>query len=357
MRQRPSLIHRFARPGVIAAAALAVIAFFSLAGLAATPEDYQKRLAAAHDGLKQLQKLNWGAGPSAETEQRLLALIKSAVPRSEKLDWPGGAVETDNSWLYAGLEGYAEEVNLSKKAAVLVQLDDRLSAVSKKVAEIQAASAGDRTKDEDKRKLAEILRREEYQKPAEAGESLFQRWTREILEWLRKMFPKVDIKPPESSGVGSLSYFLQILLYVLLAVGIGYLVFRLLPLFADRFGKRTKRPKIDRVILGERIGDDQSSHDLFAEAERLARDGELRLAIRKGYIALLCELNDRKIIGLARHKTNRDYLRDLRPRRELFEQVRGLTASFERHWYGSEASAEQDWAEFRQLYNAAVRGV
>ena len=45
------------------------------------------------------------------------------------------------------------------------------------------------------------------------------------------------------------------------------------------------------------------------EAETLARQGEIRAAIRKAYIALLVELGDRKIISLAQHKTNRDYLR------------------------------------------------
>ena len=179
-----------------------------------------------------------------------------------------------------------------------------------KVAELQTATATTQTKDAEKQKLAEILRREEYQTQQPEGESLFQKWKRQILEWLARMFPRLSI-PQEPSGSGSLGLILQVLLYLALAVGLGYLIFRILPFFSGRFGSRKRSSKSERVILGERIGDDQSAHDLFAEAEMLARNGELRLAIRKGYVALLCELSDRKVIGLARHKTNRDYLRDL----------------------------------------------
>ncbi len=146
------------------------------------------------------------------------------------------------------------------------------------------------------------------------------------------------------------------LLYVGLAAGIVFLIYKFLPHISGRFKKRSGRKKNDRVILGERIAEDRSSSDLFAEAERLARDGELRLAIRKGYIALLCELSDRKVIGLARHKTNRDYLRDLRSKKDLFENVAGLTGSFERHWYGSQASEMQDWEEFKTLYRRTLQG-
>ena len=69
---------------------------------------------------------------------------------------------------------------------------------------------------------------------------------------------------------------------------------------------------------------------------------------------MLCELSDRKVIGLARHKTNRDYLRDLRTRRDLQTNMSGITNSFERHWYGYQASDPNDWEEFRREYKETV---
>jgi len=82
--------------------------------------------------------------------------------------------------------------------------------------------------------------------------------------------------------------------------------------------------------------------------------GDLRGAIRKGYIALLCDLADRKVIGLARNKTNRDYLRDVRQRSSLFDRMRRATGSFERYWYGLQPPSKSDWDEFTEQYRAAV---
>jgi hypothetical protein len=81
----------------------------------------------------------------------------------------------------------------------------------------------------------------------------------------------------------------------------------------------------------------------------------LRGAIRKGYIALLCELADRKVIGLSRHKTNRDYLRDVLGKNELYQNMNGLTSNFERHWYGFESAEEKDWEEFRNGYKRIIK--
>ncbi len=290
-------------------------------------------------------------------DRQKAAEIRKLIPRTESIEWQGGSVETDNDWLHVELDKYADDFDSAKRAAIRKSISERLEALANVVAETKAATAGDHSKDEDKRKLAEILQRGEYQKPVEADESLFQRLKRKFLEWLVSMFPKMDRQPQETSpGLTSLAFVLQLLLYLGLAAGIIFLIYKFLPHISGRFKKRTGRKKSDRVILGERIADDLSSSDLFAEAERLARDGELRLAIRKGYIALLCELSERKAIGLARHKTNRDYLRDLRSKKDLFENVLGLTGSFERHWYGSQASEMQDWEEFKTLYRRTLQG-
>jgi hypothetical protein len=108
-------------------------------------------------------------------------------------------------------------------------------------------------------------------------------------------------------------------------------------------------------VLGERLAPDESAADLINEAERLARAGDLRGAIRKAYIAVLCELGDRKLIRLAQHKTNRDYLLSVRDRAELFGTMRPLTQAFERHWYGFAPATDADWNEYRALCNQAIQ--
>ena len=121
----------------------------------------------------------------------------------------------------------------------------------------------------------------------------------------------------------------------------------------SRRKKKTKREA--RIVLGERLEADQTAADLLAQAEILAREGNLRAAIRKAYIALLCELGDRKIISLAQHKTNRDYLNSVRDKASLYASMRKLTSRFELHWYGFVPANENDWNEFRADYKATLR--
>jgi len=256
------------------------------------------------------------------------------------------------------LNEYAKETeNSPNRETILTAVYERLDALEQKVEETENAEAGSRTKDEDKQKLSEILRREEYQKPEEKQESLFQKLYRKIMKLLAGLFSKPNLPESSASGFQSLSLVLQMLLYALILGVIGFLAYRFAPLFLNRFRQREKREKKERVILGERLSADETAQNLFKEAERLAQTGNLRGAIRKGYIALLCELSDRKVIGLAHHKTNRDYLRDVRKKRELYENMNNLTSNFERHWYGFETTDLEDWENFRNGYKKAFETI
>jgi hypothetical protein len=112
-----------------------------------------------------------------------------------------------------------------------------------------------------------------------------------------------------------------------------------------------------RVVLGERLEADQTASDLLDEAERLARAGELRGAIRKAYVALLCELGDRGVVRLAQHKTNRDYLDAVRraARPALYTELLPLTNAFELHWYGLRPASDADWQSFRSGCRTAIK--
>jgi Domain of unknown function (DUF4129) len=148
-------------------------------------------------------------------------------------------------------------------------------------------------------------------------------------------------------GTGrALSGIAQIVVIALSVALVAFLVWRFLPRFLSSRGKKKTRREA-RIVLGEKLEADQTAADLLEQAEALARAGDLRGAIRKAYIALLCELGDRKIISLAQHKTNRDYLASVRHRVTLYQTMRNLTTRFERHWYGFVPPAASDWAEFR----------
>jgi hypothetical protein len=206
-------------------------------------------------------------------------------------------------------------------------------------------------KNKNKERLAEILRRSEYQKKQAESSALARLWQR-IVKWLSNLFPKSAPMSPESAT--TVSSGAQYFVVALALAVIAYVIWKLAPRFLARRKTKKKGKKKARIVLGERLEPDQTAGDLLAEAEALARAGDLRAAIRKGYIALLCELGDRKIIRLAQYKTNRDYLSAVRQIAPLHDEMRKLTNSFESHWYGFEPATETEWHSFRNGYQKAL---
>src|SRR2546421_10070512 len=161
-------------------------------------------------------------------------------------------------------------------------------------------------------------------------------------------------KPIQPGGSRFVSGVAQIVVVALCLGAIALIIWRFGPrLMSGRRKKKTKREA--RIVLGERLEPDQTAADLPAQAEALAKEGNLRAAIRKAYIALLCELGDRKMLSLAQHKTNRDYLNALRDKASLYAAMRKLTNSFELHWYGFVPMGETEWTEFRTGYRTIVK--
>ncbi len=334
------------------------IVFSPVSAFAKTLEQYRENVRYARDltiSMLYPDEEDETSKKSQISESEILTKIRKSLPASEKIEWEGASIETNNQWLRQNLDEFEREPQTSpKRRIILTSISERLAALNQKIEELENPPAQNRAKDEDKQKLAEILRREEYQKPEKQEESLFQKIYRKIMEWLASFFPRPDLSNTSLSGFWSLSFILQMLLYALVLGVIAFLIYKFAPLLAGQFRQKVKKEKTERVILGERISSEETAENLFADAEKLAREGNLRGAIRKGYIALLCELADRKIIGLSRHKTNRDYLRDVRGKSELYQNMNGLTLNFERHWYGFESAEEKDWEEFRREYQKAV---
>jgi len=346
---------------VLKVVAIAALLLAPATAVGSTLADYQGRIDAAHkDAESMISALQTGV-PGAYQDQYLrqkASHIRKILPVNESIDLTSSTVETQNGWLQTELDKVDQESKQSEKIALLSGISERLSSIDDQVKLLQNASAGSRSKDEDKLKLNEILSREEYKKPEDKGESFFQRWVSWFLNWLRSLFPGSPVLPNvERPGYQPLSVVIQVVVYALVIGLIGFLIYKFAPVIAERFSKREKKERKSRVILGEHIDASRSATDLFTEAENFARQGDLRAAIRKGYIALLCDLADRKVIGLARHKTNRDYLRDVRKRAPLFARMKNATGSFERHWYGFRTPEPKDWEEFREQYRSAVNEI
>lgn len=329
-----------------------IVAASAISAGAATLEQYKTQLEElrteveiAIDDISLVDEDEGVAGDLTES----IARIRATIPQNQRVDMPGGPVQLDFGWLSKSLDELANAKDFYEKNAALESIRDRLAAIDSRIAELETAIEADKSKDQYKQKLAEIMQRPEFQKPAEPEESLFAKWWRAIREWLESLLPEQSVQAP-SGGMPNLAAVFQILLFVGIAALIAFLIWRFYPAIAQRFGLLRDERRGKRVILGEQIAEDVSAADLLSEAERLARDGELRLAVRKGYIALLCDLADRRVIALAHHKTNRDYLRDVKKRSGLLEAMTGATTRFEHSWYGAGEVDNSDWEAFRAAY-------
>lgn len=288
----------------------------------------------------------------ADRELRALNTVREYVPEAETIEWDGGRVRVDDSWLDEELNSF-RKADAPLRAEILARILERLRAVDERLSELDVPrpSASSWTKEQEKAALADISRRDEF-KPSVPQESIIVRIWKRFVEWVKSLFPS-------SSGFGSggtswLSFIAIILVFGLAAGVLGYAIWKFAPFFQRRRAKLKLEKRTARIVLGERLSPDQTAADLLVEAEALARKGELRAAIRKGYIALLCELGDRKILTLAEHKTNRDYLRSVREKRPLLDEMQRLTNSFEIHWYGFRQTTAEDWTSFRSGYHKIV---
>lgn len=281
-----------------------------------------------------------------------LTLVRQQMPQHETVQLPGQSISVDNSWLSQALSDFEKSNDWNRRHDMLARIGERLRAIQERLHEMRNASTATTDKEGDKGRLAEILRRAEYiQKAPEASTS--DKLLERFLRWFLGLFPR--IKPMQPGGSRWLGTVAQIFIVGICIAAIALLIWRYGPRFMK--GRRQKKAKREaRIVLGERLEPDQTAADLLAQADALARSGDLRAAIRKAYIALLCELGDRKLISLAQHKTNRDYLYSVRDKMSLYSSMRKLTNSFELHWYGLVPAAESDWNDFRNDYQRIIKG-
>jgi hypothetical protein len=334
---------------VALAASAAILLLSAVVVRASTLDDYHARLTRVVAVFEEYQRNQGGHG---ENGIRLnVDYARQQLPAEESVTFQGQTIRVDNSWLENDLKDFEKSNKAAERMVIVSRIKERLQAIQQHVHELRAAATQPGDKDAEKGRLAEILRRPEYIPAPPQGNAMEQLIER-ILRWLAKFLPHSKPVPPGSSRwVADIA---QVLIIGLCIGAIVLLIWRYGPrLVSGRSKKKKKREA--RIVLGETLEPDQTAADLFAQADRLAREGNLRAAIRKAYIALLCELADRKMISLAQYKTNRDYLNAVRDKGSLYTSMRKLTNIFEVHWYGVVPAGAADWDEFRNGYRKIFR--
>lgn len=180
-----------------------------------------------------------------------------------------------------------------------------------------------------------------------------KRWFGKLSDWLDSFARTRDRQPDEAAGAAWL-HSLRWLLYLLTAAIAGVLAFLIWKRWKQ--GRAHAVAEVAPVSAAPDLAADEVTADQLPEDgwRRLAREmtdrGELRLALRALYLAGLAHLGARELVVLARHKSNRDYERDLRRRArtrgELIESFVDNVGAFERAWYGLHGVSRETLARF-----------
>jgi hypothetical protein len=316
-----------------------------------TVDDYANRL----DRAEQMVKKAIEGNSAASELGTIMNEVKRLLPAREEVDFNGSITHIDNAWLHEAADKAVKnaEVTAESRLRMLGEISARLARLRQSVKLARRAETG--APQDQRARLDGILARPEYQ-PEEKRESTIARWIRQIKEFilrlLRILFGSPLARSPQSGGEG-LIIVLRALIILVVTVALIFGAAKL----ARRFQARRKPAEEakTREALGEEIPEDATAADLFAIASELARQGEYRKAIRRAYIALLCDLDQRGKLRLGRSKTNRDYLDAMRSERLIYPTFSVMTLAFERAWYGQERATEEEFRNFVTLYQEAVK--
>jgi hypothetical protein len=188
--------------------------------------------------------------------------------------------------------------------------------------------------------------------------------TDRLKKWLRKLFGSRRSGIDESSGGTPWADMVEGALYLLLAALAVVLVVQFVRMWKRRMPVAVAAPgaasKID-------LKSDQVVATQLAEDEwlRLAQEkidaGEYRLALRALFLATLAHLGERRMIGIAKSKSNGDYVRELalraRDRLELRRSFDEQSRVFDRSWYGWHDVTSDMLEQFRSNHQHIVSDV
>jgi hypothetical protein len=192
-----------------------------------------------------------------------------------------------------------------------------------------------------------------------------------VEHWLDRFWEKLfgRRRPSRESGnaLQASAALLRLAAYGLAVLTVASILFVLWKSWRNRRARREQTGQIVPAAAVINLADDQILASQLPEdewlelARRLLAEGERRLAVRAFYLSVLSNLGARGLLAIARHKSNRDYLEELRRRArdsvEMREAFARNVRRFERVWYGPHPADDTLMAEFqadRQCIAAAL---
>jgi hypothetical protein len=171
--------------------------------------------------------------------------------------------------------------------------------------------------------------------------------------------PPAQFDPPASSNMSG--GFIGILKYILIAAGIGLLVYIIL----QAKGTGVFKGKKAKVIEGPELDDfDEDIHEIefVSEIEMAVREKNFRKAIRLMFLNALKDLSDQQLIRWKLNKTNYDYIAEMADNK-MQRGFMGITVVYEYSWYGDFQITEKqykkvavEFEQFNSKLNELVQG-
>jgi hypothetical protein len=192
-----------------------------------------------------------------------------------------------------------------------------------------------------KDQLSDILNNWEFRK-YEQGDSLQELIIR-VLSWL-------GLRSNNISQVDTSEWVINLVLLVIGLILIIYLLRHLAPFW------RIMTPDAATKEAEAGIGVPLVPLSLFNKAEDLAHEQSFREALRYLYLALLLELDEKRIISYQNAKTNHQYFKEVNNKaRHLRDNFGDMMNLFERKWYGLEECTNEDYRSGLNLYQAITK--
>lgn len=150
----------------------------------------------------------------------------------------------------------------------------------------------------------------------------------------------------------NLSKTTTIIIFSILIVALGFLIYRMLGDVNMRKRTRGERDEDQEFIDLEDIEEEKlvATGVSLSLLERAEEAGQFDVAVRLLYIQLLKELQDAGLIQYRRDYSNRDYQNQLLGK-EVLTDFRDVTIDYERYWYGKYAIEKLGYRLVQRKFN------
>lgn len=163
-----------------------------------------------------------------------------------------------------------------------------------------------------------------------------------------------NYKTPQLSGA-----FVEVMKWIFILGAVAIIVILILRFVGEGnvFGRTSKRIYAPSVEIDlQKIEENLHESELDPLIRQAIQQKQYALAIRLYYLAIVKELSLSKAIQWKKDKTNRAYLKEMRPH-SLFEPFKHSTAIFEKVWYGDSPIEESDFNLLQPVFQDLLKKV